>query len=109
MATNPIIDEIGAVDAEIKELTARKAKLLDSLALEEGDRVQGDYYEVVVSPNNRFDEALAFKQLPPELLEQVTKTTIDTRLLQAKISPDEYKALQSPVGSGIKREIKVLK
>lgn len=86
------------IKAEIKALEEEYATLMDSLGELTPDKyVAGDFI-VEVTPNRRFDEATAKRNLPPETFGRILKPKPDSGLAKALLDDEQYALCQRDYG-----------
>lgn len=104
MSPEDIVDRIGDVKQEIKELEAREQELWDQLGeLEVGQSVTGSRFGLTVSANVRFDAATAKRNLTKKQFEAICKMTPNSALAKAVLEEDYHKTQRT---SGVKRDVK---
>lgn len=92
------------INREIKALQDEYKDLMSTLDDLTPDKYVAGDYVVVVTPNRRFDEATAKRNLPPHLFDLILKPKPDSGLAKANLEPDEYALCQRDYG--VKKEIK---
>lgn len=86
------------IKAQIKSLEEDYKNLLDSLGELTPDKyVAGDFI-VEVTPNRRFDEATAKRNLPPETFGRILKPKPDSGLAKALLDDEQYALCQRDYG-----------
>lgn len=100
-----VIDQIGLLNSQIKDLEAKRDNLLAGLGdLKVGDRQAGERYVLEVTPNKRFDAATAERVLSKAKFNKILKQVPDSALARKALTGEEYEACQKLIG--IKRNIK---
>lgn len=93
-----IIDKIGAVQRQIKDLESVKADLIDEL----GDLPPDDYvagrWTLKVYPTRKFDPATAEANLTDEELASIIKPVPNSTLAKRVLSPERYAQTQRTYG-----------
>lgn len=87
------------IDGEIRAL---KAVLRQRLAAGQAGTVNGEKV-VTLTPNRRFDPALAAQVVPSDLLPSISTTSIDSKLAKAVLPPALYEAAMREVGEPVVR------
>lgn len=123
---NVTTDDSGLVEAEL-EILAEKALVAsqklkaaelasksasDALkdALEKAGRLNADTKQVgpvrtVIFPTKRFNEALFRAGATKKLQKECEKVSIDSNLVKAKVSPEQYEAFQKVSGYTLKVDV----
>lgn len=82
------------IDGEIRAL---KAILRERLTVGQAGTVRGEKV-VTLSPNRRFDPALALQLVPSDILPSISSTSIDSKLARAVLPPALMDACMREVG-----------
>lgn len=90
-----------ATEAADKATAAFKEALEAAGKLDEDTRAVGIVHTTIY-PTRRFDETLARSLMTQKLQKECSKTVLDTKLVQAKVSPEQYKAMQKTSGWTLK-------
>lgn len=94
MVNKNLIDKIGKISDQIKELEAQKKELIDQLGPLEYDTYAGKDYRLVVEVNRRFDAGTAKTSLTKKQYESILKLTPDNALAKATLTPEQYAKCQ---------------
>ena len=124
--SSPSTDDAALVDAELEvlaekalvasqklkaaELASKSASDALKKALEKAGRLNADTKQVgpvrtTIFPTKRFNEALFRAGATKKLQKECEKVTIDSKLVQAKVSPEQYEAFQAVSGYTLKVDV----
>lgn len=92
------------------ELQAKSDSDALKKALEKAGRLTEDNKNVgpvrtVIYPTRRFDETLARSLMSQKLQKECSKIVLDTKLVQAKVSPETYATFQKTSGWTLKLDV----
>lgn len=92
------------------ELASKSASDAFKKALEKAGKLTEDTKAVgpvrtVIYPTRRFDETTARGLMSKKLQKECEKTVLDTKLVQAKVSPETYQSFQKVSGYTMKLSI----
>lgn len=107
LAEAALTADIRAKDAALEAKSATEAF---RKALAEANMLDADTHAVgivrtVIYPTKRFDETLARTILTKKLQKECEKVTLDSALVKAKVSPEQYESLQKVSGMTLKLSI----
>lgn len=91
--------------AEAKSATEAFKKALEAANMLDGDTKAVGVVRTVIYPTKRFDETLARSLMSQKLQKECSKTVLDTKLVQAKVSPEQYEAFQAVSGWTMKLSV----
>lgn len=91
--------------AEAKSATEAFKKALEAANMLDGDTKAVGVVRTVIYPTKRFDETLARSLMTQKLQKECSKTVLDPKLVQVKVSPEQYEQFQAVSGWTMKLSV----
>lgn len=91
--------------AEAKSATDAFRKALEAANMLDSDTKAVGVVRTVIYPTKRFDETLARSLMTQKLQKECSKVVLDTKLVQAKVSPEQYEQFQKVSGWTMKLSV----
>lgn len=91
--------------AEAKSATDAFKNALEAAGKLDADTKAVGIVRTVIYPTRRFDETLARSLMTAKLQKECSQVVLDTKLVQAKVSPEQYEAMQKTSGYTLKLSI----
>jgi len=107
LAEEALTADIRAKDAaaEAKSATDAFRKALAEANMLDSDTKAVGIVRTTIFPTKRFDETLARSLMTQKLQKECSKVVLDSALVKAKVSPEQYEAFQKVSGMTLKLSI----